>query len=214
MGRAKGRAFGDARRPRRPVVGGFDGLAHIVEMATWIALLRGINVGGANRLPMAELRKELEDIGLDDVQTYIQTGNIVFGSDAEDEAALAGQIAATIEDAHGFRPRVLLLSAGRLREAMDANPFPEAEAEPKTVHLYFLAEQPADFDRAALDGAASSTERCELGRLVFYLHTPDGFGSSKLASRAERILGVPATARNWRTVARLWEMAERQASGG
>lgn len=177
-------------------------------MKTWVALLRGINVGGANRLPMAELRDDLDRIGLANVATYIQSGNVVFDSTADDAAELTEEIAAAIEKHHGFRPRVLVLSAARFREAMEANPFPEAEPEPKTLHLYFLAEQPAGLDVSALEGVASPTERFQLGERVLYLHTPDGFGRSKLASRAEALLGVPATARNWRTVARLREMIE------
>lgn len=183
-------------------------------MGTWIALLRGINVGGANRLPMAELRGELERLGLDRVETYIQSGNIVFGSDAGSADQLAERIEAAIEDAHGFRPRVLVLSAARLREAMQSNPFPAAEAEPKTLHLYFLAERPVDVDLSALEEVASPAERFELGDGVFYLHTPDGYGRSKLASRAEKLLGVPATARNWRTVTRVQELVEGRSAGG
>lgn len=178
-------------------------------MNTWVALLRGINVGGANRLPMAELRKLLERLGLEGVRTYIQSGNVVFGS-ANDNTpgALGERIEATIEKHHGFRPRVLVLSEARFREALEANPFPEAEAEPKTLHLYFLGESPVDADATALEAVASPTERFRLGDRVLYLHAPDGFGRSKLASRAEALLGVPATARNWRTVTRLRKMIE------
>jgi uncharacterized protein (DUF1697 family) len=186
-------------------------------MSIWIALLRGVNVLGANRLPMAELRDDLSRIGLANVATYIQSGNVVFDSsdhpDADSPEVLAGEIATAIEKRHGFRPWVLVLSAARFRGALEANPFPEAEAEPKTLHLYFLAEQPGDVEVSALEAAATPTERFHLGDRVFYLHTPDGFGPSKLASRAEAILGVPATARNWRTVGRVWEMVEEHTSG-
>lgn len=187
-------------------------------MHTWIALLRGINVGGANRLPMAELRDELSRLGFEDPATYIASGNVVFGADddpdADHAAALAGRIATTIETHHGFRPRVLVLPAAGFREAMEANPFPEAESEPKTLHLYFLAGQPVDVDAPALEAVASPTERWKLGDHVLYLHTPDGLGRSKLAARLESLLGVPATARNWRTVTRVWEMAAARQSGG
>lgn len=190
-------------------------------MTTWVALLRGINVGAANRLPMAELRKVLEELGLEDVRTYIQSGNVVFDSavdgdgDGDDGGlaeALAERIELAIEERHGFHPRVLVLSAARFREAMNANPYPEAEAEPKSLHLYFLSEQPTDFDTSALEAVASPTERFRLGDHVLYLHTPDGFGRSKLATRAEALLGVPATARNWRTVTRIREMLEERTS--
>lgn len=187
-------------------------------MDTWVALLRGINVGGANRLRMAELRKDLEGLGLEDVRTYIQSGNVVFDSaiDGDDGGlaeTLVERIEVAIEERHGFRPRVLVLSAARFREAMRANPFPEAEAEPKSLHLYFLAQPPVDADLAALEAVASPTERSRLGEHVLYLHAPDGIGRSKLAARAEALLGVPATARNWRTVTRIREMLEERSSG-
>lgn len=176
-------------------------------MGTLIALLRGVNVGGANRLPMAELRKDLEALGVEHVRTYIQSGNVVFRSDAGDEAALAAEIGETIEDHHGFRPAVMVLPAEQLRKAMAANPFPGAEAEPRTLHLYFLAEQP-EVDLSALEDVAAATERFHLGDRVLYLHTPDGYGRSKLASRLEAALGVPTTARNWRTITRLRAMID------
>lgn len=186
-------------------------------MHTWIALLRGINVGGANRLPMAELRDELSGLGFEDPATYIASGNVVFGADGDPDAdhaeALARRIATTIEARHGFLPRVLVLSAAEFREAMEANPFPEAQSEPGTLHLYFLAERPADVDASAFDAVASPTERWKLGDHVLYLHAPDGVGRSKLAARVESLLGVPATARNWRTVTRVWEMAAARQSG-
>lgn len=189
-----------------------------VGMTTWIALLRGINVGGANRLPMAELRDELSGLGFENVTTYIASGNVVLDAngdlDADDAETLAGRIATTIETRHGFRPRVLVLSAAEFRRAMEANPFREGESEPKTLHLYFLAEQPTDVDASVLEAAASPTERWELGGHVLYLHAPDGIGRSKLAGRIESLLGVPATARNWRTVTRVWEIVVARQAGG
>lgn len=189
-----------------------------VGMTTWIALLRGINVGGANRLPMAELREQLSGLGFEDVETYIASGNVVFGANGDPASGhaetLADEIATTIETHHGFRPRVLVLSAAEFRRAMEANPFPEGEPEPKTLHLYFLAEQPPDIDASAVETAASPTERWKLGDHVLYLHAPDGIGRSKLAARIESLLGVPATARNWRTVTRVSEIAAARHPGG
>lgn len=178
-------------------------------VSTWVALLRGVNVGG-NRLPMAELREELEGLGLglENVRTYIASGNVVFDSTPEGACELAAALPPRIEARFGFTPRLLILSADDLRRAMEANPFPEAEEAPKTVHLFFLAERPKAADTEGLDALASPTERWRLDGRVFYLHTPDGFGRSKLAEKGERLLGVPATARNWRTVAKLREMVE------
>lgn len=175
-------------------------------MTTWILLLRGINVGGRNRLPMGDLVSILESSGLEDVETYIQSGNVVFRS-AKVSSTLGEEIATAVEERHGFRPRVLLLDADRLREAAESNPFPEAEAEPGTLHLFFLATAPESPDVEALDRLVSPSERFHLAGDVFYLHAPDGIGRSKLAANVEKHLGVAATARNWRTVERLREMS-------
>lgn len=176
-------------------------------MITWILLLRGINVGGRNRLPMDDLVSILESLGLEDVETYIQSGNVVFRSPGKVPPTLEDEIGAAIEESHGFRPRVLLLRARRLERAAGSNPFPEAEAEPKTLHVFFLASEPESPDVEALTGIASPSERFHLAEDVFYLHAPDGIGRSKLAANVEKHLGVAATARNWRTVDRLREMA-------
>ena len=176
-------------------------------MHTCIALFRGINVGGRNILPMKELVRDLEALGLQNVRTYIQSGNVVFQSPRKLPATFAEKIAMKIEKGHGFKPRVVVLDEADLQRAIDANPFPGARESPKTLNLFFLAAAPATPDLASLDAARSPTEEFELIDRVFYLHTPDGFGTSKLAERVERSLGVPATARNWRTVLKLAEMA-------
>lgn len=176
-------------------------------MTNKIALLRGINVGG-RRLLMADLRRELEELGLEAVRTYIQTGNAVFRTASAETPDLADAIAGAIEEGHGFRPRVLVLDAADLRRAMDENPFPDAETDPKRLHLYFLAAEPTDVDVPALEEAATDSERFHVGKRVVYLHTPDGFGRSTLAGQIERRVGVPATARNWRTVLKLREMVD------
>ncbi len=178
------------------------------EMRTWVLLLRGINVGGKNVLRMKELVRDLTALDLVQVKTYIQSGNAVFQASGTSSTALGERIGSRIEARHGFKPRVLVLSADDLRSAIDRNPFPEAEAEPKTLHLFFLESEPATPDMATLTSVRSSTEQFQLDGGVFYLHTPDGLGRSKLASNAERLLGVSATARNWRTVVKLADLAE------
>jgi len=178
-------------------------------MKTYIALFRGINVGGSNLLPMRQLVSILEGLGLQRVETYIQSGNAVFRSKISEASRLATQIGAAIEKARGFRPDVMLLGAAELQRAMDANPFPEGTAEPNKLHLYFLASAPQKPDLAALQGLASARERFALIDRAFYLHAPDGIGRSKLAARVEKPLGVAATARNWSTVLKVAEMAGR-----
>lgn len=175
-------------------------------MGNWIALFRGINVGGRNILPMKELVQELEALRLDDVKTYIQSGNAVFRSTREVSATLGAEISASIEKRRGFSPQVLILSAGDLESAVESNPFPEAVAEPKTLHLLFLAEPATSPDTESIARAQAPSERFHLTDSVFYLHAPDGIGRSKLAANAERFLGVAGTGRNWRTVQKLSEM--------
>lgn len=178
---------------------------------TWIALLRGINVGGGNKLPMASLRVILDGLGATDVQTYIQSGNAVFQHAETDAARVGDMIGNGIDQRHGFRPRVLALTAAEMARAAEANPFPNAETEPRTLHLYFLAEPSTAPDIEAIRSLASSSETFELTDNVFYLHAPGGIGRSKLAQQVERLLGVEATARNWRTVDNVLAIA--RASG-
>jgi uncharacterized protein (DUF1697 family) len=177
-------------------------------MNTYIALFRGINVVGNHLLPMKELKLVLEKGGCVDVQTYIQSGNVIFRSAISDAARLEKRLTAAVSRSHGFQPCVVVLTRGELARAAAGNPFPEASKNPKSLHLFFLAELPKRPDLKSFEALRVKTERFELKGRIFYLHTPDGFGTSKLAKRAERLLGVEATARNWRTVTRLLEMAK------
>ncbi len=180
-------------------------------MKTTIALLRGINVGGKRVLPMKELVAILEDLGCRNARTYIQSGNVVFRSMEGDVARLAGEIGAAIAARHGFTPEVILLSVDELHAAIAANPFREAEATPKSLHLGFLAAAPDAPDLAALERAREASERFAIRERIFYLHAPDGTGRSRLANNAERLLGVPLTSRNWRTVCAIMALAEASA---
>lgn len=175
-------------------------------MNTYIALLRGINVGGHNKLPMAELRELLDDLGLQNIQTYIQSGNVVFKSEDQDTSVLAKRIGEAIDERYGFKPTILVLTREEFEDAIASNPFPEAKNEPKTLHLYFLESPPQEVDLEKLEEVKKSNERFALLRKVFYLHAPDGIGRSKLAERVERVLKVSVTARNWRTVNKIAEM--------
>jgi len=170
-----------------------------VARNTWLALLRGINVVGKNKVPMKALASALEAAGLSGVRTYLQSGNVVFRSASADARALERQIAALIARDFGCAPLVLVLDRARLAAAIRANPFPQAQQNHKSLHLYFLAAraQSPDFGSLARLDAGREAFRLEGG--VCYLWTPDGFADSVLRSRLERCLGVPATARNWRT---------------
>ena len=178
-------------------------------MKTWVALFRGINVGGNNILPMKELVATLESVGCQDVETYIQSGNTVFRSEETDASLLSNRIRTSIEESHGFEPRVLVLGAEELERVVRSNPFPEAESEPRSLHVYFLASSPERPDLDALEGIKGDRESFVLEEDTFYLHAPDGVGRSKLAANAEKLLGVSATARNWRTAVKLSAMARQ-----
>lgn len=179
-------------------------------METYIALFRGINVGGKNILPMKALKALLENLNLQNIKTYIQSGNVVFQSEAIDAARLSSQISAEIKKNHGFEPRVLLLALEEMEQAIRLNPFPEVVSDPKTLHVGFLTSKPANPDMEALESLRAENERFELVDRLFYLHAPDGIGRSKLAASAERLLGVPMTDRNWRTIDKIMAMAQEE----
>ena len=178
-------------------------------MKICIALLRGINVGGKNLLPMKELVAMLGDLGAQNVKTYIQSGNAVFVWKNKDNSKLANQITAEIKKRRAFDPHVLLLELKDLEKVIQQNPFrAEAEADPRALHAGFLAAAPERPDLKTLESLKTDSERFRLIGKVFYLHAPEGVGRSKLAAKSERLLGVPMTDRNWRTVLTLWKMAQ------
>jgi len=177
-------------------------------MSIYIVLLRGINVGGRNTLPMKELVVLLEDLGCQNVKTYIQSGNAVLQS-SKTASRLSSQIGVEIKRRRGFEPHVLLLELKDFARAIAANPFPaEAESDPKGVHLGFLDTVPPQPDLDKISALAAKTERFQLINKVFFLHAPDGVGRSKLAANSEKLLGVAMTVRNWRTVSTIRDMAK------
>jgi uncharacterized protein (DUF1697 family) len=176
-------------------------------MQTWIALFRGINVGGNNPLPMKTLPALLEGCGCMDAKTYIQSGNAVFRSSVTSAAKLEARIGRAVHDEHGFQPRVFVLSRKELARAIAANPYPQADENPKTLHLFFLGARPQSARITALNDVKTGSESFVIKGKVLYLYTPAGFGTSKLAERAVRQLGQEATARNWRTCQKLLELA-------
>lgn len=159
---------------------------------------------------MKELVILLEDLGCQNVKTYIQSGNAVLQS-SETASSLSSRVRLEIKRRRGFEPHVLLLELKDLKRAIAANPFPEAESDPKGLHFGFLDSAPSKPDLDKLAALAAKSERCQLVEKVFYLHAPDGVGRSKLAASSERLLGVAMTDRNWRTVSKLRDMAEELA---
>jgi uncharacterized protein (DUF1697 family) len=173
---------------------------------TYIALLRGIG-GGIRSLQMKEALAALERIGLTDVRSYIATGNFVFTSRRK-PPQLVKSIESCIEENFGFLPKTIVLSVGELERAAKQNPFPQANTNHKSLHLFFLAEIPREPRLDEMSAIRSPSEQFVLKKQVFYFYAPQSFGTSKLGARIERLLGVAATARNWRTVTKLLEMAE------
>ncbi|MFE0179689.1 DUF1697 domain-containing protein [Streptomyces olivaceus] len=175
----------------------------------YAALLRGINVGGARKLPMADLRALLEELGHGGVRTHLQSGQAVFASGHGDEESLAAELARAIEKRFGFPVDVLVRDHAYLRAVAEACPFPAADLEPKQLHVtYFSA--PVDEERfAPVDRSAFRPEEFRLGDRALYLYTPDGLGRSRLAEAlaGPRVNnGLIATTRNWNTVTKLVEL--------
>ncbi len=178
-------------------------------MKTYVALFRGINVGGKNILPMNELVALLEGLGLSHVQTYIQSGNAIFRAQTAEPNDLARIIGDAVNKSHSFAPKVLVLSFQDFHHAIDANPFPAGESQPKSLHLFFLKTTAANPDEKKLATLCKTSEKYQLAGRVFYLYTPEGFGPSKLAANVEKALGVAVTARNWRSAKAILSLAEK-----
>jgi len=178
-------------------------------MATLLALFRGINVGGNNILRMKDLVSVFRGLGFEDVHTYIQSGNVVFRSPISTLPKIQSRVADAVEAERGFRPKLLVVRAKNLLQVISDNPFSAAVNDPKALHCYFLASHPSSPNMTALKKLKSHDEQFVLGDKVFYLYAPQGIGRSKLAQRVEKVLGVPATARNWRTVSKIAEIAQK-----
>jgi uncharacterized protein (DUF1697 family) len=176
-------------------------------MASFVALLRGINVGGRNKVPMAALRDLCAKLGWSEVQTYIQSGNLVFhasGTSAELEAVLEK----ALEKHFGFAPAVIVRSAAAWKACVEANPFPEDSAkEPNRVLAGLSKRRPDKGSARALQERAGAGERVMLAGGTLWFHYPAGVGTSKLSpALIDRLAGSPVTARNWRTMLKLQEM--------
>jgi uncharacterized protein (DUF1697 family) len=176
-------------------------------MNTYVAFFRGINVGGNNPLPMKELVAALENIGARKVRTYIQSGNAVFESIETNLVRLSKQLSAEINKRCGLEPHVHILTREALSKAIAENPYPEAVIDPSSLHLGFLSSSPKSPNLSKLSALRKDSERYLLAENVFYLHAPEGVGRSKLAANSEKLLGVPMTNRNWKTVCKVMEMA-------
>ena len=170
---------------------------------THVASLRGINVGGHRKLPMAELRELCLTLGWKDVRTYIQSGNVVFRANRPDPDALA----ASIRDRFGFDVPVVLRSARGLIAARGASPWSREASTSKNVHVMFLSRKPAARAVVRLDPDRSPPDRFAVVGSEVHLDCPNGARTKLTVDWFERSLGVRATARNWRTLEKLIELS-------
>jgi uncharacterized protein (DUF1697 family) len=178
-------------------------------MNNFVALLRGINVGGKNKIPMAELKSLFSSLGLEEVVTYIQSGNVVFRSPAGAAHDIAAGIQERIAEDFGISVSVLLRTPAELGEIADSNPFLRREADLSKLYVVFLDGPPPEDGVAQLDPERSPPDEfCVRGREI-YLHLPNGAGRSKLTiDYFERELGIAATARNWNTLLKLLALTQ------
>jgi uncharacterized protein (DUF1697 family) len=179
-------------------------------VTAYVALLRAVNLGGTNRVPMADLREALGARGFEDVSTVLASGNVLFRS-AEPERVVAEQVGETIEEAFGVRVLVVVRSGAQLASVVGRNPFLALVADrgPATLHVAFLAKQPSAAAVATLDPDRSPPDAFVVDGREVFLSYPNGAGRSRFTlDYLERRLGAVGTARNWRTVQRLADLLE------
>lgn len=175
-------------------------------MTTWVALLRGINVGGARKVPMADLRHVLSGAGMVDVETYIASGNVVLDAEETDGDELARRVAAVVADRFGFDVGVVARTADEVEAVVTADPWGGA-GDPKRIAVAFLSAEPDPGTVAGFDRERYLPDEMTVIGAEAHLRYPNGQGRANLThDRLERELGVSATVRNWNTVARLAEM--------
>jgi uncharacterized protein (DUF1697 family) len=172
----------------------------------YIGLLRGINVGG-KVLKMTDLKEAIADLGLGEVKTYLQSGNLVFRAPKAGDGTLAARISKAIAEHMGMDVSVMIRNAAEWDEVIENNPFPKATELPKTLHAFALDRQPDKARIENLQGKDFGAEEWKIVGGTLYLHTPAGLGKSELGNSIERRLKAPMTGRNWNTVLALRDMA-------
>ncbi len=183
-------------------------------MPTYVALLRAVNVGGTGKLPMADLRKLLEGLGFKNIETYIQSGNVVFDA-AGSAVKVKGAVTAGLEKLMGAPVEVMVRTHEELTRIIAGNPFAaEAAADGARAHVVFLAGVAPAGAEAALQRIVTQhparRDRFHLAGDVVYLHLPDGAAETKFSGKTlDRAMGVAGTGRNWNTVVRLHAMSKR-----
>jgi uncharacterized protein (DUF1697 family) len=182
----------------------------VFDMPAVVCMLRGVNLGNRRRLSMEALKATFEALGLRDVSTYVQSGNIVFRTEARDMARLAKRIGQAFETTFGFHSDVLLRTAAEMRDAIARNPFEGRGIEPAKLLVWFLEKEPTPESREKFSRVPIAPEEARLHVRELYIHYPNGMGRSKLPmAQIERAISTTGTGRNWNTVEKLTEMAEK-----
>ena len=178
-------------------------------MNTFISLLRGINVNGQKKINMIELKSLCQSLGLAEVSTYVQSGNVVFDSAEQNTAKLSAMIEAAIEQSFGFAVSVFLREPNDFQRLVEDNPFLNGRNEdPVRLHVTFLYSLPSKARLSNLNPPGSGADEFVVRGREIYLFCPNGYGRTKLSNTFfERKLNVPATTRNWNTVSALHSMA-------
>ncbi|MGB8329831.1 MAG: DUF1697 domain-containing protein [Polyangiales bacterium] len=176
----------------------------------YVALLRGVNVGGKNKLPMSSLVALFADAGCDDLQTYIQSGNVVFRAKDDLARQIPGAISKAISDRLGLRVPVITRSIDQLRSLAGSNPFLSAALDPTKLHVALLADKPDRSKIAALDPNRSPPDEFFVRGMEIFLHCPNGMARTKLTNAYfDSKLKTTSTIRNWNTIVKLLEITER-----
>lgn len=178
-------------------------------MEKYICLLRGINVGGNRKIKMADLRTALSTIKLENVKTYIQSGNIYFESKENNYRKLESQITDLILTKFGYKVPVMVRQSKELKAIFENNPYLSEEEDLKMIHVAFLSERPTVESFEELNIEKFAPDKAQLLERAVYIHYPKGSYKSKLSGNfLEKKLNVKVTARNWKTVLKLVEMIE------
>ena len=186
-----------------------DILGH--DMAVIVSMLRGVNVGGHNKIKMDALRALYESLKLRDAKTYLQSGNVIFRTEERDLPRLTKRIEDGIERKFRFRPDVILRTAAEMREVIAKNPFAKRHGmEPSKLLVSFLASDPGEEARERVRQMKCAPEELRIEGRELYIYFPNGIGRSKLSPGAlEKALKTAGTGRNWNSVTNMLEIGER-----
>jgi uncharacterized protein (DUF1697 family) len=181
-------------------------------MAVIVSMLRGVNLGPHNRVKMEELRALYESLKLHEPQTYVQSGNVIFKTDERDLLKLTKRIEGAIEKKFGFQSDVVLRSTAELRDVIARNPFAKRRGiEPSKLLVTFLAGDPGEQARIAVRAIKCAPEELFIDGREVYIYFPNGMARPKLSwPTIPKILKVSGTARNWNSVTKMLEMAEKR----